>query len=125
MPILFNEPSYLSSRPRRHAQRGTYPPSNLNSIAAFVRAAVRWYGPNGTFWTKHPTVPKLPIRIWQVWNEPNLNVYWLPRPSASHYVTLLVGRRRRRSTSSTPAPRSSPAASPRARSASRCSPTSR
>ncbi len=89
MPILFNEPSYLSSRPRRHAQRGTYPPSNLNSIAAFVRAAVRWYGPNGTFWTKHPTVPKLPIRIWQVWNEPNLNVYWLPRPSASHYVTLL------------------------------------
>ncbi len=89
MPILFNEPSYLSSRPRRHALRGTYPPKNLNTIAAFVRAAVRWYGPSGTFWTKHPTVPKLPIRVWQVWNEPNLNVYWLPRPSASRYVTLL------------------------------------
>ena len=89
MPILFNEPSFLSSRPRRRALHGTYPPKNLNTIAAFARAAVRWYGPNGRFWTLHPTLPRLPIRIWQVWNEPNLNVYWQPRPSASRYVTLL------------------------------------
>lgn len=89
MPILFNEPSFLSSRPRRRAKHGTYPPKNLNTIAAFARAAERWYGPAGRFWTLHPTLPKLPIRIWQIWNEPNLNVYWQPRPSASRYVTLL------------------------------------
>jgi len=89
MPILFNPPSYLSAKPRKHAKRGTYPPKNLNSIAALARAAVRWYGPNGRFWTTHPKVPKLPIEIWQIWNEPNLPVYWLPKPSASKYVTLL------------------------------------
>jgi hypothetical protein len=37
---------------------------------AFVRAAVRRYGPGGGFWSSR-SVPYLPIRTWQVWNEPN------------------------------------------------------
>jgi hypothetical protein len=89
MPILFNEPGFLSSRPRRSHVHGTYPPKNLNSIAAFAQAAVRWYGPGGGFWARHPSVTPLPIRVWQVWDEPNLNIYWLPKPSAVQYVTML------------------------------------
>ena len=89
MPILFDEPPFLSARPRHHAKRGTYHPKNLNSIAAFARAAVRWYGPSGGFWKAHPTIPAVPIRVWQVWNEPNLPVYWLPKPNAGQYVRLL------------------------------------
>jgi hypothetical protein len=33
--------------------------------------AVERYGPNGTFWTAHPSVPPQPIRAWQIGNEPN------------------------------------------------------
>jgi hypothetical protein len=89
MPILFDEPSFLSARPRRSHKRGTYPPKNLNSIAALARAAERWYGPSGGFWKAHPTIPPAPIRVWQIWNEPNLPVYWMPRPNAGQYVRLL------------------------------------
>ena len=89
MPILFNEPSYLSARPRRHAKKGTYRPKSLNSIGAFAQAAVRYYGPNGTFWRAHPTLPQMPVRIWQIWDEPNLPVYWRPKPRASQYVAML------------------------------------
>ena len=30
------------------------------------------YGPGGPFWQQHPELPELPIRSWQIWNEPNL-----------------------------------------------------
>jgi hypothetical protein len=90
MPILFDPPSYLSARPRGSRRHGTYPPKNLASIAAFAQAAVRWYGPGGRFWHYHKTVTALPIRIWQIWNEENLDVYWLPAPSATAYTTMLA-----------------------------------
>jgi polysaccharide biosynthesis protein PslG len=90
MPDLFNPPSFLSGRPRGSHLRGTYPPRSNNSLAAFARAAVRRYGPNGIFWATHRSVPALPIRIWQVWNEPNLPVFWLPKPSASQYAAMLA-----------------------------------
>ena len=34
-------------------------------------------------------MPKLPIRSWQVWNEPNLIFYAAPRPSARRYAKML------------------------------------
>jgi polysaccharide biosynthesis protein PslG len=89
MPILFDPPSYLSARPRHSRLHGTYPPKNLASIAAFARAAALWYGPNGGFWKANPTVPPQPITIWQIWNEPNLSIYWLPKSNAAQYVSLL------------------------------------
>jgi hypothetical protein len=36
----------------------------------------------------------LPITSYQVWNEPNLPVYWQPRPNARQYVQLLRATRR-------------------------------
>jgi hypothetical protein len=89
MPILFDPPPYLSARPRHSRLHGTYPPKNLASIAAFARAAALWYGPNGGFWKANPAVPPEPITIWQIWNEPNLSIYWLPKSNAAQYVSLL------------------------------------
>ncbi len=89
MPILFNPPLYLSARPSGSNRHGTYPPEDPASISPFAAAAVRWYGPKGGFWKANPTVPRMPIRIWQVWDEPNLPVYWLPKPNAEQYVSLL------------------------------------
>jgi hypothetical protein len=57
-----------------------------------LRAAVDRYGPNGTFWvdpTDGYNPPKLPIREWQIWNEPNSTTFWRPRPSAKQYGKLL------------------------------------
>ena len=31
----------------------------------------------------------MPIRSWQIWNEPNLRVYWCNKPSAKQYVAML------------------------------------
>jgi hypothetical protein len=47
------------------------------------------YGPRGSFWHEHPGLPRLPVRSWQVWNEPNLPVYWPSGPDAAEYVALL------------------------------------
>ena len=48
------------------------------------------YGPRGSFWSSHPDVPKIPIRRWQIWNEPDIHSYWSVSPSwAPSYVRLL------------------------------------
>ena len=31
----------------------------------------------------------MPIRSWQIWNEPNLSQYWRPRPNVREYVRML------------------------------------
>jgi hypothetical protein len=89
MPVLFNSPKFHSSAPRRGATRYLYFPRNPRSMGRFAAFLVRRYGPNGSFWSSHPSVPKLPIHSWQVWNEPNLIFYAAPRPSARRYTRLL------------------------------------
>lgn len=94
MPILHNAPLFLSKAPKSNPLRGNYPPKRPADMAKFAAAAVRRYGAKGSFWKENPSVPKRPIRVWQVWNEPNLPIYWRPKPSARQYVRLLatVGR---------------------------------
>lgn len=91
LPILFSPPAFHA---KRGSRRGTYPPKRAANMARFARVMVNRYGPRGTYWRANPRVPKLPIRAWQIWNEPNLPVYWPPSPSAKRYVALLrtVGR---------------------------------
>src|SRR4051794_3833684 len=89
LPVVFNPPTWASSRPRKHAKRGTYPPKRVGDFAAFAASAVRRYGPGGRFWARHPSLPAQPITSWQIWNEPNLPVYWQPKPRATQYVALL------------------------------------
>jgi hypothetical protein len=71
------------------ARRGTYPPANYSDFAYFAARLVRRYGPGGEFWQQHPELPQLPIRSWQVWNEPSLSVYWQPGPDPAAYTRLL------------------------------------
>ncbi len=94
LPILFGTPDFRSTKPRRGALRGAYPPRKLSDIAGFARKAAKRYGPKGTFWRANPTVPKHAIRSWQIWNEPNLPVYWRPAPNAAQYVELLAAAAR-------------------------------
>jgi hypothetical protein len=68
-------------------------------MARFARVLVRRYGPRGSLWRSRPGLRKVPIRSWQIWNEPSLGIYWCGRARARSYVRMLktVGRAIKRS----------------------------
>ena len=53
-----------------------YPPANNADYATFVRAAVQRYSSQG-------------IKAWEIWNEPNVSSFWLPKPDPAAYTRLL------------------------------------
>ena len=81
----------IYSSPSWAASTAEIPPlgSDLAGFEQFARAAVGRYGSDGTFWSRHPDVPKLPIADWQLWNEPNSPLFWKPSPDADGYLKLL------------------------------------
>jgi hypothetical protein len=62
--------------------------ASATAWSSFVTAAVARYGPNGSFWAENPTVPKRPIRTWQVWNEQNFK-YFVAKPNPAEYGRLV------------------------------------
>ena len=92
LPILFNAPTFRAKRPPRDNR--VYPPRDPADMGVWATMLVDRYGPNGSIWRDNPDVTPRPIRSWQIWNEPNLKQYWLPRPNARQYRSLLrtVGR---------------------------------
>ena len=94
LPVLFGPPPFHSSRPASGARRGTYPPKRPADMAAFAAAAVRRYGPDGSFWRERPELRRIPIRDWQVWNEPSLPVFWASGPDPREYTALLAATAR-------------------------------
>ena len=95
MPLLFNPPSFRSSRPPGDHSNATWPPSDYSTMGDFGAAVARRYGPNGSFWAENPTIPKVPIRRYQVWNEPHLPASWPPKPDPAQYAALLNATRPR------------------------------
>ena len=73
-------------------------PSQYPAWRAFIRAAVARYGVGGAFWKGGhycadgvTPVPAAPATVWEVWNEPNVSVFWGGRtPSAPAYAQLLA-----------------------------------
>ena len=72
LPIVFYAPRWA----RAYRNRFTSPPKNRSDYVTYLAALVERYGPDGTFWTEHPELPKRPLREWQIWNEPHLPAYW-------------------------------------------------
>jgi hypothetical protein len=89
LPVLMGPPSFRSSRPPASRSHAMFPPKSNAAFAAFVAAAVRRYGPTGSFWRAHKDIPYVPIHSWQVWNEPNIPNFWRSGPNARQYVALL------------------------------------
>jgi Beta-galactosidase len=89
LPILFDPPAFRSSRPATGARRGVYPPASNAEFAAFAQLLVKRYGPDGGFWRANPQLPQVPIRSWEVWNEPNLPQYWPAGPEPAAYAAML------------------------------------
>jgi hypothetical protein len=89
LPVLLDPPRFRSARPAGSTRVGTWPPRNDADIGRFAAALVRRYGPHGTLWRDRPDLPKVPVRSWQVWNEPSLPVYWSSGPSPGRYARML------------------------------------
>jgi hypothetical protein len=91
LPFLFATPHWLS-----HDFR-TLPVQSRRQRQAwseFVSAAAERYGARGEFWLEHGPfskrpLPKLPIRAWQIWNEPNF-FYFASPVSPTAYARLLA-----------------------------------
>src|SRR3954451_18625393 len=89
MPILFNTPGFYAKGGERAAGAPASPPKDPETMARFARTLVKRYGPGGALWRRRGDVRPVPIRAWQVWNEPNLPVYWDGKPDAAAYAQLL------------------------------------
>jgi hypothetical protein len=85
LPVVHRAPGWAAEKAGDLAST----PRGTAAYAAFLTALVRRYGSRGTFWSEHPELPRMDIRAWQVWNEPNLTRYWSRQPFARSYVKLL------------------------------------
>ncbi len=87
VPVVFRTPDWARQVPTASSS----PPAAdaYAAYAAFVAALARRYGPRGSLWRERPDLPRVPIREWQLWNEPNLDIYWSVQPWARDYVRLL------------------------------------
>jgi hypothetical protein len=85
LPVLIAAPPWAA----RSAGHLYSPPSDFGAYARYAATLVRRYGPRGSFWSEHPSVPRIPIDHWQIWNEPNLRSFWSDHPWAHDYVKLL------------------------------------
>jgi hypothetical protein len=85
LPNVTTAPGWAAKRPGVFGS----PPKGTADFARFMRVLAKRYGPNGRFWAENPTLPRRPIRKWQLWNEPNLRYSWTERKWAPGYVKLL------------------------------------
>jgi polysaccharide biosynthesis protein PslG len=84
LPTVYSTPTWA-------AAKDNYPPSkaHFGDFQTFVRQAAARYGSNGSFWAANPSIPKMPVTNWQLWNEMNSPSFWYRKPNAKQYVALL------------------------------------
>jgi len=94
-PVVLHAPDWAAKYPGSMYATRRYgsPPSSPEPYARFLAALARRYGPTGTLWTDVPPARRGPVRSWQVWNEPNLNIYWNEPDFQTGYVPLLRATR--------------------------------
>jgi hypothetical protein len=80
LPTVRDTPAWAARNPGRVGS----PPAHVSDYTAYVRALVERYGPGGSFWSEHPELPRRPLREWQIWNEPHLNLWWSTDGRASN-----------------------------------------
>jgi hypothetical protein len=72
MPVLIYAPRWA----RRHSGTQASPPLRRTDYASLARLLVKRYGSQGSFWSDNPSLPRVPIHNWQLWNEPQFKDYW-------------------------------------------------
>jgi hypothetical protein len=96
LPFVYGAPTWVVPSVVVDSRSGIRAPRNLPvrtgaqrfAWTTFLAMAVARYGPNGSFWAENPSVPKHPIRSWQIWNEENFK-YFVARPNPVEYGKLV------------------------------------
>ncbi len=88
LPFVAASPGWIAPQSRLEPTRGW----QLQAWAAFLREAVRRYGAGGSFWRDNPTLPYLPIRAWEIWNEPNIVTFGRADPELFAPLLRTSGR---------------------------------
>jgi hypothetical protein len=89
LPIVDFTAPWASSIPNQdHA-----PPRSNADYAAYAAALASRYGPGGLFWRLHPELTPQPIDTYEIWNEPDVGLFWLPRPDPARYAGMYVQAR--------------------------------
>jgi hypothetical protein len=86
LPVVIDAPPWDG---RALSGYGGWLPRDDGLYAQFLTTLIQRYGPRGSFWAQHPELPRRPIRMWEVWNEPNIDDFWPTQPWASTYLALL------------------------------------
>jgi hypothetical protein len=81
-------PRWASERPNS-VEYWRSGPADPGTYAEFMRQLVLRYGPRGNFWALNPSVPRVPVRQWQIWNEESAPFFWARKPWAPSYTRLL------------------------------------
>lgn len=76
LPVVGTTPDWA-----KKDRDGASTPGNPDSFGRFLTAAVQRYKPRG-------------IRVWEIWNEPNLAGNWPPHPDPAAYADLLIAAHR-------------------------------
>ena len=88
LPVVIYTPVWARDHPESYSSG----PKLQSDYSAYLTALIGRYGPKGTFWGEHPELPKVPIRTWQIWNEPHFEDYWHTEGGErwpDHYTLLL------------------------------------
>ena len=88
LPVLSTTPKWASPRPNG-ADFGHWAPADLSLYGNYASALIGRYGPAGSFWAENPTLPRVPIRTWQLWNEPSASYFWATPNYRSSYPALV------------------------------------
>ncbi|TBO30360.1 hypothetical protein EYS42_11760 [Aquabacterium lacunae] len=85
LPIVHYAPAW--ALPDLHKADDVYElapsPDHLGDYARFLKASIERYGPQG-----NAPITWTPITHWQVWNEPNVKMFWGPKPDARAFTAL-------------------------------------
>jgi hypothetical protein len=55
--------------------------------AEFAQELAARYGAHGSFWAQNPSAPYYPAQTFEIWNEENVQTYWMP---AARYASLYL-----------------------------------
>jgi hypothetical protein len=88
LPFAWGAPPWVSRDLWLEPARGW----QLRAWASFLRRAVDRFGAGGSFWEENPELPYLPIRRWEVWNEPNIVTFGRANPESFARLVRVSGR---------------------------------
>jgi hypothetical protein len=89
LPILDYSAPWAESTPGQDHSA----PRSASDYAAYAGAFAARYGPGGSFWREHPSLPDLPVQTFEIWNEPDNSEFWSGGANAALYAELYAQAR--------------------------------